>query len=189
VGSSDMGIEVKRVNDNEYLQFKDKNGYIHHVGPVDPQNLAICHYLLGDKEHWSFFDYMSTRRRWLEDKLLSLGYPTSSDKEEGSVQYFVDLILDYFYSGYGGRTSKSSDVKEFRNVNQKISEVGKRALLFEILEDRISTKMMEDGESLDKNQLRKIVYAAYKKAPEKQRKQWIEEHDARLFSARAQRRL
>ena len=96
-----MKVECKRVNGREYLQVIDDRGYLHHIGVMDIQNLAVRQYFLGRKDMQRDDRERNKQIRGLEERLVALGYPLGSKEDEGSVEYFSRALRSYYDDGYG----------------------------------------------------------------------------------------
>ena len=182
-----MKVECKRVNGGEYLQVIDDRGYLHHIGVMDIQNLAVRQYFLGKKDMQRDARERNKQIRGLEERLLALGYPLGSEDEKGSVEYFTRALRSYYDDGYSkSKLGKRSGI--LSHVNGRVDNIERRIFVFELLEKKIMTEAESKGISYSRQMLKKIVKINYRKISEEEKDQLINEYDKSLISALLERR-
>ena len=169
-----MKVEIKRVHGNEYLQIVDEKGYLHHVGVLNIQNLAVRQYFLG-RRVWLKHDQERNKQvLWLEEKLLALGYPLSSEEKE-SVEHLAMALQSYYDDG--------NNVFELKNrsgilahVNKRIKDIERRIFVFKLLDNKIMREAESKGVTLNRQTLKKIVKNKYRNISEEQKELLINEY-------------
>jgi hypothetical protein len=176
-----MKVEIKRVHGNEYLQIVDERGFLHHVGVLDIQNLAVRQYFVGRREWLRHNREREKQVLWLEEKLLALGYPLSSEENE-SVEHLAMALQRYYDDGNNVFVLKNRS-GILAHVNKRIEDIERRIFVFELLENKIMEEAESKGVALNRQTLKKIVKNKYRNISEEEKEQLINEYDELLFSA------
>ena len=170
-----MKVEIKRVKGKEYLQIVDERGYLHHVGVLNIQNLAVRQYFLGKREWLKYNQERNKQIIWLEERLIALGYPLGSE-EKGSVEHFAMALRSYYDEG--------NNIHKLRNrsgilsyANERIENIESRIFVFELFENKIMRENESRGITLNRQTLKKIVKNKYRNISEEEKEQLINEYD------------
>ena len=181
-----MKVECKRVNGGEYLQVIDDSGYLHHIGVMGIQNLAVRQYFLGTKDMQRDARERNKQIRGLEERLFVLGYPLGSKDEKGSVEHFARSLRSFYDDGYGVfKLRKRSGI--LSHVNERIEKIDRKIYVFELLEKKIMADAESRGMPYSRQMLKKIVKINYRQISEEEKDQLINEYDESLTSALIER--
>jgi hypothetical protein len=182
-----MKVECKRVNGREYLQVIDDRGYLHHIGVMDIQNLAVRQYFLGRKDMQRNARERDKQIKGLEERLLALGYPLGSKDEKGSVEHVARSLRSFYEDGNSiFILKKRSGI--LSRVYERIDKIDRKIFVFELLEKKIIADAESRGMTYSRQMLKKIVKINYRQISEEEKDQLINEYDKSLISALLERR-
>jgi hypothetical protein len=105
-----------------------------------------------------------------------------SRETKGSVEHYSRALQNYYISGLNGMQT-SQGYGDIGNVSNRINNIGRKIFVFELLEKKIVKEAESRGILYNRQLLKKIVKAKYRKTSEEEKEQLINEYDELLFSS------
>jgi len=156
-----MRMDIKTVKKRDYVQIVDDKGYLHHVGPANPENLSACVYIIGMNESSKLYQK-------LQDYFESKG-----NTDPKHVASNIEVL---YHDGYAGLTPRTTNHAKAERIEAIQREISDRAHLFEILDDTILTVYRNEGMNPSKEKVRRKVQKIYRTLSEEQRRKLSEEY-------------
>jgi hypothetical protein len=119
-----LRIDIKSVGENDYIQIIDEDGFLHHVGPLNPENLAAAIYTKG-------LDERNKVRDWLKELYRSRGIEI--DEETLSE---IRALNTLYHDGLDGFTPRNSEYYNIDEVNRVYDKIDGRMTLHKILKEK-----------------------------------------------------
>jgi hypothetical protein len=153
-------MDIKTVKGRDYVQIVDDKGYLHHVGPANPENLSACVYIIGANESFKLYHK-------IQDYLESKG-GADFKRVAGDIEVL-------YHDGFAGLTPRSTGCARAEKIEAIQREINDRADLFEMLEEDILKIYRNEGMNPSKSRLRRRVQKTYRSLSEERRLKLLDE--------------
>ena len=172
-----MRMDIKTVNGKNYLQIFDNRGYIHHIGPANLLNFAVCQRVLGLDDA---FRLTEERLERLESYFASKGYPRWQHYEWGPAKNMASEVEIHYSDAWSGHTARTNSCGDASDITKKENEYTERIKIFEILEELKREEAQKEKIKYSEEDLRRKVQLSYRHASPEQKALWKKELERRI---------
>jgi hypothetical protein len=163
-------MDIKTVKGKDYLQIVDNRGYIHHVGPANLLNFAVCQRILG-------FDNVKEQKRFesFENYFALKGYPRWEKNEWGPAKKMASEVVIHYVDAWSGLCARTNICGDAEVINQKEDELNDRIEIVGMLEELMREDVRKENITHSEEVFRKKVQLIYRYASPEQKALWKKE--------------